>query len=113
MSSNADAKLIGSSLVYHRVGSVEALRAGEPIGITIEEQALAVFLVDDEVIATQGICPHATGPLHEGEIDGRILTCPWHGWSFNLDSGICEDDPCLHLKRFPVKVEGDDILVGL
>ncbi len=111
--STADAELIASSVVYHRAGSVEALRSGEPIGTTVAGQAVAVFLVDDDIIATDGICPHATGPLHEGEVEGRTLTCPWHGWAFNLDSGECEDDPCLHLKRFPVKVEGDDILVGL
>lgn len=111
--STADAELITSSLVFHRVGSVEALRAGEPTAATIGDQAVAVFLVDDEFIATQGICPHANGPLHEGEVDGRILTCPWHGWGFDLDSGVCEDDPCLQLARFPVKIEGDDILVGL
>lgn len=111
--STANAEVIASSVVYHKVGSAEALRNGEPLGVTVGDQAVAVFLVDGEFIATQGICPHATGPLHEGEVDGRILTCPWHGWAFNLDSGECEDDPCLHLKRFPVKVEGDDILVGL
>ncbi|WP_178114772.1 Rieske (2Fe-2S) protein [Pseudomonas saliphila] len=111
--STADAELIASSLVFHKVGSAEALRNGEPIGAKVGDQAVAVFLVDDDIIATEGICPHATGPLHEGEVEGRVLTCPWHGWSFDLDSGVCVDDPCLHLKRFPVQVKGDDILVGL
>lgn len=111
--STADAELIISDLTYHRVGSLATLQAGEHIGATIDGQTVAVFLVDGDVIATQGTCPHASGPLHEGEVDGRNLTCPWHGWSFDLDSGVCDDDPCLQLARYPVKVQGDDVLVAL
>lgn len=111
--SQSDAEVIASSRVFHRIGSAEALRGGEPLGVTVAGQAIAVFVLGDEFIATAGICPHATGPLHEGEVEGRVLTCPWHGWGFNLDTGECEEDPCLHLERFPVRIEGDDILVGL
>ena len=111
--SQTDAVVIASSTQFHWVGSAASLRAGEPLGATVNGKAVAIFLVDGEFIATAGICPHATGPLHEGEVEGRVLTCPWHGWGFNLDTGECEEDPCMHLERYPVKIEGDDILVGL
>lgn len=96
---------------FHRVGSVAALRGGQPLEASVDGKLVAVFAVGDGFVATQGICPHATGPLHEGEVEGRVLTCPWHGWQFDLDSGVCEEDPCLKLERYEVRIEGDDILV--
>lgn len=103
--------LIATSRAFQRVGSLSELRSGQPVGAIVDGKEVAVFAVDEEFIATAGICPHADGPLHEGEVEGRLLTCPWHGWQFNLDSGICEDDPCLTLARYEVRIDGDDILV--
>jgi nitrite reductase/ring-hydroxylating ferredoxin subunit len=65
------------------------------------------------VIATNGQCPHAEGPLHEGDVDGTILTCPWHGWTFDLESGACQEDDSIILERYPVRIDGDDVFVTL
>src|SRR5690606_41484403 len=46
--STADAEVIASSVVYHKVGSAEALRNGEPLGVTVGDQAVAVFLRSEE-----------------------------------------------------------------
>lgn len=102
-----------AAVSFHRVGSVAELRGGQSASASVEGKQIAVFAVDDEYIATSGVCPHAGGPLHDGEVEGRILTCPWHGFTFDLDSGACVDDPCLNLERFEVRIEGDDILVRL
>ncbi|MFP5496398.1 Rieske (2Fe-2S) protein [Pseudomonas sp. 32A] len=111
MSTPDSARLIASSGEFRRVGSVVALRGGEPVAGIVDGQAVAVFVVQDAVIATAGICPHAEGPLHEGIVEGHLLTCPWHGWQFNLQTGGCEDDPCINLARYEVRIDGDDILV--
>ena len=66
-----------------------------------------------QVIATNGQCPHAEGPLHEGDVDGTILTCPWHGWTFDLESGACQEDDSIILERYPVRIDGDDVFVTL
>ncbi len=99
--------------VYHRVGSLQALRAGTPTKARIDGQAIAVFMLGDDVVATNGKCPHAGGPLYQGEIDGTILTCPWHGWTYDLRTGACDEDPSLNLERYKVRVDGDDIMVLL
>lgn len=104
-------QVIATSGMFKRVGSVTALLGGEPLLAEVDGKEVAVFEVEDGFIATSGQCPHAGGPLHEGEVEGRILTCPWHGWEFNLDSGICEEDPCMTIERFEVRIDGDDILV--
>ena len=96
---------------FHRVGSAAALRGGEPLLGMVQGQEIAVFAVEGGFIATSGQCPHAGGPLHEGDIEDGVLTCPWHGWTFDLSTGQCADDPCFRIERFEVRVEGDDILV--
>lgn len=113
MSTQENPDLIATATAFHRVGSVSALRSGQPVGGTVEGKEVAVFAVADGFVATSGICPHAQGPLCEGEVDGHTLTCPWHGWQFSLDSGVCEEDPGLQLERYEVRIDGDDILVRL
>lgn len=96
-----------------KIGTMEELRTNGPLRGRVGDVRLIVFLADDEPIATQARCPHAHGPLHEGEICGTVLTCPWHGWSFDLKSGVCEEDPDLMLERYAVTVQGDDIFVSV
>ena len=45
--------------------------------------------------------------------ENGILTCPWHGWTFHLGTGNCEEDDSLNLQRYETIVDGDDILVRL
>lgn len=97
----------------YRVASLAAVEAGETILADVGGTEVALFMCRGKVVATQGQCPHAEGPLHEGEVDGTVLTCPWHGWTFDLETGQCGEDDSLHLTRFAVRVVGDDILVTL
>ena len=95
----------------HRAGSLAAVQAGEAILADLEGTEVALFMCRGKVIATQGQCPHAEGPLHEGEVDGATLTCPWHGWTFDLETGLSLEDDTMHLRRYPVRIDGDDVLV--
>ena len=72
-----------------------------------------MFAVAGSVVATGGRCPHNRGPLHEGDIEGTTLTCPWHGYGFDLRTGACAEDPSLVLERFDVEIQDDDVLVRL
>lgn len=96
-----------------RAGSLASVSAGEATLVEVNGVEVALFMSEGKVVATQGQCPHAEGPLHEGEVDGCILTCPWHGWNFDLSNGQCQEDESMKLERYPVRVEGDDILVSL
>ncbi|MCB4860980.1 MULTISPECIES: Rieske 2Fe-2S domain-containing protein [unclassified Sphingobium] len=97
----------------HKVGTMADLEVGQPIRASVDETKLLVFLVDGEPVATAARCPHAQGPLHQGEICNGQLICPWHGWTFNLPSGSCEEDPDLLLTTYAVTRDGDDILVSV
>jgi len=95
----------------HKVAKRSELVEGRHLAATIGEQPVALFLVGDEVYATAGKCPHAGGPLHRGTVCEGVLSCPWHGWSYDLKSGECEESDDISLTCYPVRVEDDDVYV--
>lgn len=98
---------------FHRVCSASELLSRQQLEATLGERKIALFALDNRFVATDANCPHANGPLAEGEVDGCVLSCPWHGWTFDLTTGVSPDDPCMKLEIFEVRVEGDDVLVGV
>lgn len=74
---------------------------------------VAIFNIDGNFHAVQGKCPHRGGPLGEGELEGNVVTCPWHAWRFDVCTGANADNPNLKLACYPVKLEGDDVLVEI
>jgi nitrite reductase (NADH) small subunit len=96
-----------------RVASVSELTADKPLGVTLRGQKIALFKVDGEVFATSGVCPHARGPIDCGSVADKAVTCPWHGWSFDLHTGNCTEDPDLKLATYAVEIVGDDVMVSL
>lgn len=104
-----------SSAGFRRAGSLRELRESGYLQASLADQTIALRIVRDQVIAIQGECPHAGGPVGEGEIkpDCSAIICPWHGYEWDLRTGKCDEDPDLTLQRFPVRIEGDDILVKL
>jgi NAD(P)H-dependent nitrite reductase small subunit len=82
-------------------------------GKTVEAggREIALFNVDGTFHAVDNACKHRGGPLGEGELDGKVVTCPLHAWTYDVTTGECFDDPSCHVDRFPVKVEGDDVLI--
>ncbi len=96
-----------------RVAAVSDVPPGTAKEVMAEDQVVALFNVDGTFYAMDGICPHAGGPLGEGTLRGTIVTCPWHGWQFEVTSGEnCLNRRMTH-KCFPVKVEGSDVMIEL
>jgi len=76
-------------------------------------KALAVFNCDGTFYAVDNTCKHRGGPLGEGMLSGTSVTCPWHGWEYDVTSGECSMDASIKVQKFDVKVEGEDILVSI
>jgi nitrite reductase/ring-hydroxylating ferredoxin subunit len=74
---------------------------------------IAVFRVDANYFAIDNTCPHRGGPLGEGTVSGATVTCPWHGWRFDLASGQCQSNGGVPVQTFPIVIEGDTLLVDL
>jgi len=62
-------------------------------------------------ITRSGTIASIAAARSEGELDGTHVTCPWHGWEYDITTGKNLDDPSVTVGCFTVKVEGDDILV--
>ena len=72
---------------------------------------IALFQVGGKVHAIYAVCPHQGGPLAEGGLDGKVVTCPWHGWEFDVTSGVCTFNDSIKQPSFNVKEEGEDVFV--
>jgi nitrite reductase (NADH) small subunit/3-phenylpropionate/trans-cinnamate dioxygenase ferredoxin subunit len=96
-----------------RVARVEDVAPGETLVVTVEGRTIALCNVEGTVYAVDNACPHRGGPLGEGELDGRVLTCPWHGWRWDVTTGASVNTPGLRVGCVPVTVSGPDLLVTL
>ena len=72
-----------------RVASLEDVPVGEPKYVEVEGKAVVLVRVGEGVYACSDVCTHQGGPLSEGQLSGTRLTCPWHGWSFDVKTGTC------------------------
>ena len=75
------------------------------------DRMIALYNVDGELFALDGVCPHQGGPLGQGHLDGCIVTCPWHGWQFDVRTGQHEINASIRQPSFPVRVDGGSVLV--
>jgi nitrite reductase/ring-hydroxylating ferredoxin subunit len=98
---------------FVRVCKTEDVKAGCGRSIEISGKPLALFNVDGGFYAINDVCGHRGGPLGEGELDGKTVICPWHGWRYNVTTGENELVPDLPTEKYDVKIDGEDILVDL
>lgn len=95
-----------------KIANVKDVPEGGCIGVdTPDGRAVALFNVDGGIFALDGVCPHAGGPIGEGTMEGSVVTCPWHGYSFDVETGACENHPEAVATCYKVSVQGEDILL--
>ena len=84
-------------------------------GLALEGQGkrLAIFRHAGSFYALDDTCPHRGGPLHEGEVEGGVVACPWHQWRFCLDTGASPVNPLSRVNTYPTRVEGEDVFVEI
>lgn len=85
-----------------RGGVTEAMLDGEPV---------AVCKVGDQVYVLDNDCPHSGGPLGDGDLQGHVLSCPFHGWTFDVRDGVCTLDATQRVKTWPARVENGVVMV--
>jgi nitrite reductase/ring-hydroxylating ferredoxin subunit len=96
-----------------RAASLADLRASGRLVVQVDRQSLCLFADGDQVYAVDNRCPHMGFPLHRGTLCDGILTCHWHHARFDLSTGGTFDQWADDLRRFPVEVRGDDVLVDV
>lgn len=107
---------------YIRVASVGDITEGQILPVEGGGHKLLLTKVDGQYYAAQRKCPHLGFNLCRGKLDGAAVVCPLHHAKFDLATGAIDRDPKLlfinmksksGLTTYPVKVTGDDILVGV
>lgn len=79
--------------------------------LDIDDRPIVLRYIAGTLHAIENICPHRGGPIGEGDINGNTITCPWHDWSFDLSTCQNTMNPAAVIRKFPVRVEGDDVFV--
>ena len=96
------------------VGPASSVSDDGMLSVQLGEQKVLLVRSGDQVLAVGGTCPHAGATLAEGVRCGDRVICPWHKASFDLRSGALVEPPALDaLPRYPVRIEGDRVLVSL
>src|SRR3989441_3216707 len=98
---------------FVRVTGTDEVKPGHGIVAEVNGKTLAVFNVDGTFHAIDNTCVHRGGPLGEGELEGSVVTCPWHGWQYDVKSGKSINNPSACVKSYQVKVEGSDVKILL
>ena len=78
----------------------------------VRDKTLCVAMIDGKPLALDNVCPHRGGPLAEGAIEGGKVVCPWHQFEFDLATGE-SDDPDTKAVCYPLRVNGEDVMVEI
>lgn len=76
-------------------------------------QTIAIANVAGKFCAINSVCIHEGGPLGEGELEGQLVTCPWHGWQYDVTTGKVTQNPTLGVECYKVEVRGEDVFVDV
>ena len=96
-----------------KVAQADELKPGSCKVVSADGRDLALYNLAGTFQATDNTCPHKGGPLGEGELGGAFVTCPWHGWQFDVATGQCKHNPAARVATVKVVVQGADVCVEL
>ena len=99
---------------FTKIGTkAELPEEGEAREFTVGEKVICVASVEGRLCALDNVCLHRGRPLGQGVIADGTLICPWHGWMYNPQTGEPVQNPSMKVAVYPIKVEGDDVLVEI
>lgn len=79
--------------------------------ILVAGRPVALFNAGGTFYAMDNACLHRGGPVGEGSLDGDVVTCPWHGWEYDVKTGANVGNPTARLRTYKVLVEGNDVKI--
>jgi len=77
----------------------------------IDGTTVALANVDGKFYAIDNVCLHHGGPLGGGVLSGKAVTCPWHGWEYDVTSGKMTQNPAVGVNCYKLEIRGEDIFV--
>ena len=102
------------NIEFHAVATTSEISEDEPKAVSIGRLDVGIYKLDGEFYAIDDICTHAYAMMTDGYIEDGQIECPLHGACFDIKSGKALTAPAtIDLRPYPVKVEGDQISVGV
>jgi nitrite reductase (NADH) small subunit len=98
---------------FVRAGKVADVPTGTICEVQVEGKTIAMANVAGAIHAIHNACLHRGGPLGQGVMDGKLVTCPWHGWSYDVTNGKVGHNQAVGVACYPVEVRGDEIYVDI
>ena len=95
------------------VGHTADFPFGQGRMAVVNGRHVAIFRLDDGYFAIDNLCLHQAGPLCDGLIEQGVVTCPWHGWSYDIRTGILVQDGKVGVSRHNVRVVDGTVQVQL
>ena len=100
------------------MGFVQAAKVQEvPPGtlreVRVNGKIIALANVAGKFHAIDNVCLHRGGPLADGVLEGSVVTCPWHGWQYDITTGKVGQNPSLGVASYPVEVRGEEIFINV
>ena len=100
-------------MTWIEVARLSDVPAGQVREVVAGEHIVALANVEGEIFAVDGICAHQGGPVGKGQLTGCLVTCPWHGWQYDVRSGRQPLHASVKWATFQVRVERDTILLHI
>ena len=100
---------------WTEIGPVSDFAGADKTCVRISDKPLVICRIDDQWFCILNVCPHAGLPLGEGDLRGSILTCPFHGYTYNVKNGVNIDFPTEEppVSTFAIKVDSEQVFVDL
>ncbi len=108
---NSANQFVGNSMVEVKVASTNDLKPGQGKTVEANGKEIALFNVGGKFFAISNTCAHRQGPLGDGELEDKTVTCPLHGWQYDVTNGQCTMPGNAHVESFRVVVKGNDVFV--
>ena len=99
---------------FRRVARVEDVPEGRGLCVRIDGLEVGLFRAEGQIHAMENRCPHEGDPLSEGLLDGPVVTCPAHGWEFDVRTGFRPSDADgFPIPRFAVRLIAGEVEVDV
>jgi nitrite reductase/ring-hydroxylating ferredoxin subunit len=86
-------------------GTIKTVRAGD--------RQVALARIGDDFYALTNECAHLKGPIGEGRLEDCVVSCPWHGWQYDVRTGKNEFDLAIEIATYEVRVEDGDVQIAV
>ncbi|WP_338051314.1 Rieske (2Fe-2S) protein [Pseudonocardia acidicola] len=94
-------------------GTLDDVWEGEMCAVDLDGAEVLLCNLDGELFAYEDRCPHLANPLSQGDLSEGVLTCAAHEWQFDARSGHGVNPASVCLHRYPLRLDGDRIFVGV